>query len=200
MQNNAHGNLPINNKCLLWPQMSGQLQYKSASISKKALNMTSIRCFVILVWNSYTYDYSLRLAHHSKSVSFENRDIKTLTTGAVFVIHFNIRDRLVCEFKLFIFHGIEMKLMYKITICVFESWNEINPFIKNAAVIGKFELPLIRWAGCSTRKITYEITKPILLSHLSITNGYSSSIDDGNNPPSKTACTLSSPYTAQRSC
>ena len=67
---------------------------------------------------SYAYDYSSRLYDHSKSVRFEKRDIKTLATGTVFGGYFIIRDRLLWELKLFLFHWIEMKLVHKITVCV----------------------------------------------------------------------------------
>ena len=77
----------------------------------------------------YTYDYSSRLGDHSKSVRFEKHNFKTLATGSVLGGYFNICDRLVWEFKLFLFHAIEIKLMHKIIVCVFGSWNKINPFI-----------------------------------------------------------------------
>ena len=66
----------------------------------------------------YAYDYSSRLYDHSKSVSFEKRDIKTFATGTDFGGCFIMRDRLLWELKLFLFHGIEMKLVHKITVCV----------------------------------------------------------------------------------
>ena len=78
---------------------------------------------------SYTYDYSSRLGDHSKSVRFEKHDFKTLATGTIFGGYFNICDRLVWEFKSFLFRGIEMKLVDEITVCVVGSWNKINPFI-----------------------------------------------------------------------
>ena len=87
----------------------------------------------ILWWKceiAYTYDYSSRLGDHSKSVRFEKRDIRTLVTEAVFGGYFTIRGRLVQGFKLFLFHGIERKLVHTITVCIFRYWNEINPFIK----------------------------------------------------------------------
>ena len=52
-----------------------------------------------------------------------------LATGTLFGGYFNIRDRLVWEFNLFVYHGIEIKLGHKITGCVFRSWNIILPFI-----------------------------------------------------------------------
>ena len=67
---------------------------------------------------SYAYDYSSRLYDHSKSVRFEKRDIKTLAIGTVFGGYFIIRNRLLWELKLFLFHGIEMKLVHKIIVCV----------------------------------------------------------------------------------
>ena len=67
---------------------------------------------------SYAYDYSSRLNDHSKSIRFEKRDIKTLATGTVFGGYFIIRDRLFWELKLFLFLGIEMKLVHKIILCV----------------------------------------------------------------------------------
>ena len=67
---------------------------------------------------SYAYDYSSRLNDHSKSIRFEKRDIKTLATGTVFGGYFIIRDRMLWELKLFLFHGIEMKLVHKIILCV----------------------------------------------------------------------------------
>ena len=78
---------------------------------------------------SIAYDYSSRLYDHSKSERFEKRDIKTLATATVFGGYFIIRDRLLWELNLFLFHGIEMKLVHKITVCVFGSWIKINPFI-----------------------------------------------------------------------
>ena len=74
-------------------------------------------------------DYSSRIGVHSKSVRCEKRDWEL--TGRVFGGYFNICDRLVWEFKSFLFHGIDMKLMHKITVCVFGSWNKIDPFITN---------------------------------------------------------------------
>ena len=90
------------------------------------------------------HDYSSRLCDHSKSVSFEKRNIKMIATGSVFGGYFNIRDKSVWEFKLFLFHGIEMKLMHKIIVCVFGSWNEMNPSLIKYSKIGNFGIPLIR--------------------------------------------------------
>ena len=78
---------------------------------------------------SHDYDYSSRLSDHSKSVRFEKRDIKTLATGTVFGGYFIIRDRLLWEFKLFLFHGIVMTLVHKITVCVSGLEIKLNPFI-----------------------------------------------------------------------
>ena len=91
---------------------------------------------------SYTYDYSSGQGDHSKLVRFEKRDVKTFVIGSVFAGHFSIYDRLVLEFKLFLFLG------HKITVCVLGSWNEINPFITKYSKICNFEIPLIRRAGC----------------------------------------------------
>ena len=66
---------------------------------------------------SYAYDYSSRLYDHSKSVRFEKRDIKTFATVTVFGGYFIICDRLLWELKLFLFHGIQMKLVHKIAVC-----------------------------------------------------------------------------------
>ena len=60
----------------------------------------------------------MRLGGHSKSIRFEKRNIKTLATGRVLGGYFNMRDRLVWKFKSFLFHGIEMKLVRNITVCV----------------------------------------------------------------------------------
>ena len=65
---------------------------------------------------SYAYNHSSRLYDQSKSVWCEKRDIKSLATGTVFGGYFIIRDRLLWKLKLFLFHGIEMKLVHKITL------------------------------------------------------------------------------------
>ena len=96
------------------------------------------------------------------------RDIKTLATGSGFGGYFNIRDILVWELKLFLFHWIEMKLMHKITVCIFASWNRINPFITKIAKIGNIEIPLFWWARSPIHVTIYEITRPISISRLSI--------------------------------
>ena len=75
---------------------------------------------------SYAYDYPLRLYDHSKSVRFKKRDIKTLATGSVFGGYFIIRDRLLWELKLFLFHGIDMKLVHKINVHVWINGWENN--------------------------------------------------------------------------
>ena len=88
--------------------------------------------FVMIMWN-ITSLWSFVAPRRPFKISkvWKKRDIKTLATGRVFGGHFNTRDRSVWEFKLFLFHGIEMKLMHKITaiLCVFGSWTIINPFI-----------------------------------------------------------------------
>ena len=124
--------------------------------------------------------------------------------------YFNIRNRLVWEFKLFVFHEIEMKLMHIIIACVFRSWNKINPFItkysKNRQFWNSFntvsEIPYLCY-------YLWNNEADVVISSF-ITSGPSSCIDDSDKSPSRrlvmrrrtrawyTACKAL--CTAQRSC
>ena len=88
------------------------------NILKQAFNMT----FIIVIWGWceiwHAYDYSSHLYDHSKSVRLKKRDIKTLAMGTDFGGYFIIPDGLLWELKLFIFNGVDMKLVHKITVCV----------------------------------------------------------------------------------
>ena len=117
---------------------------------------------------SYAYDYSSRLYDHSKSVRFEKRDIKMLATGTVFGGYFNLRDRLLWELKLFLFHWIEMKLAHKITVCVSGLEIKLTLSYQTTAKISNFEIPQLRWARSPIHTTIYEITRSTSLSHLSI--------------------------------
>ena len=104
--------------CTLLFKSNGILSSNAYSIYRSSLIWSKLLTWHlpgILRWLceiSYTYDYSSRLGDHSESGRFEKRDIKALATGRAFGGYFNIRDRLVWGFKLFLFHGIEMKLTH----------------------------------------------------------------------------------------
>ena len=157
------------------------------NILKQAFNMTFQMYFVMILWN-FIY---LWLFVASRRPLKANRVCKTWYQNACnwdsFGSYFNIRDRFVREFKLFLFHGIETK----------------------CSKIGKFEISLLRWAESSSN-ITIHVLRQMSLPCLSVTNGPSSCIDYSDKPPSKarneatnsglmyTGCkTL---CTAQRSC
>ena len=88
------------------------------NIFKQAFNMVFVGCFVIIVWNF----------KFSKWGMFKKRYIKALATRIVFGGYYNIRGRLFYEFKLYLFQGIKIKLVHKITVYVFGPWNKVTAF------------------------------------------------------------------------
>ena len=56
-------------------------------------------------------------------------------------------ERLVWEFELLLFHGIEMMLVYKLTVCVFGSRTKINPFITTYCKNRQFWITFITMSG-----------------------------------------------------
>ena len=155
------------------------------NLFKQAFNMTYIRCFGIITWD-LIYLWSFISSRRPFKISkIWKCDIKTFTSGTAFGGYHNIRDRLGWEFKSFMFHRIEMKLLYRITLCVIGPWNKIIPFVtKNQ------KSELLMWLYHGDRDPlsilrSMKITRPISLSRLSITSGSSSCIDDSGNPPSK---------------
>ena len=133
-----------------------------------------------------------------------------LATETVFGGYIIIRDRLLWELKLFLFHWIEMKLAHKITVCVSGLEIKLTLSYLNTAKISNFEIPQLWWARSPIHIMIYEITRSTSLSYLSIKSWPSSCIDDSDKPPSKTrheatnarliytACKAF--CTAQRSC
>ena len=100
-----------------------------------------------------------------------------LATGTVFAGYFIIRDRLLWELKLFLFHWIEMKLAHKITVCVSGLEVKLTLSYQNTAKISNFEIPQLRWARSPIHTTIYEITRSTSLSYLSIKSWPSSCID-----------------------
>ena len=152
----------------------------------RAFNMTFM-CFVIIVWNIIYLWLFVASGRPFKSVRFKECDINTLATGTGFGGYFNRHDRLVWKFKLFLFRGLEMMLVHKITVCVLGSWNKIDHLITKYSKESAFfnylyyskrdALSILRsmkWQGRYQYLIVQQQVGPV------------SCIDDSDNPPSKT--------------
>ena len=66
----------------------------------------------------YACDHLSRLGDGLKTVRSEKRDFKILATETGFSVYFNACGRLVVEVESFLFLGIEIMLVYKITVSV----------------------------------------------------------------------------------
>ena len=95
---------------------------------KQDFNMTFIRYFVVKMWNFiYLLIFAVSRQPFKISKIWKTWYQNTCKWDRFWWVFSNIHDRLVWEFKLFIFHEIEMKLVLELTICVFATWNKINP-------------------------------------------------------------------------
>ena len=92
------------------------------NISKPAFSIIFIRCLLVMVRHFIYFRLFVVFRHPIKVGMVKKHDVKTLVTGTVFGGYFNVRDKLIWEFKLFQFDRIEMMLEYKISVCVIRVW------------------------------------------------------------------------------